>query len=152
MPKHNLTHASKVTRVANASAAGTTDIEPANGIDMAGFDSVTFIVAFGTIVSGAATSVKAQQSSAVDGSGDAFSDIEGSSITVADDDDDGLVLLEIAQATKRYVRPVVVKATQNSTVDGIIALQHGARTQPVTHDATTVIGAERHRSKPEGTA
>lgn len=144
-------HDNEIIRHSNAVAAGTTDVEPANGIDSANCDGILFLAAFGSITAGAATTVKAQQSSVVDGSGDDFSDIAGTSVTVADDDDNQIVALEIKRPTKRYVRCVVTRATQNSAVDGIIAIRQGANKRPVTQGAT-VAGAELHEDKAEGTA
>lgn len=147
---YNLTREGKVTRVSNAVAAGTTDIN-SSSVDMSGFDSVTFYVLFGTITASAVTSVKAQQSSD-DGSSDTFADLTGTGITVADDDDNQVVVLEIDQPRERYVRCVVDRGTQNAVVDGIIAVQHNAKTVPVTHDSSTVVSSEYHHAPAEGTA
>lgn len=144
------TENNKVTRVSDAVAAGTTEIN-STGVAMDGFESVTFIVPFGAITAGGVQSVKAEQSDD-DGSTDDYTDLEGSGITVADDDDNGVVILEIMRPMKRYVRCTVLRATQNSAIDGIIAIQSGPSTAPVTQDATTVIGAETHLSPAEGTA
>lgn len=147
----NLNSHCKIVRHSVAVAAGTTDIEPSNGVDCAGFDGVRFLVAFGSIVAGAVTSIKAQASSD-DGVADGWSDLEGTSITVADDDDNGVAVLEVVAPQKRYVRCVVDRGTQNAVVDAIIAEVYGAQGQmPVTQDST-VIGAETHASPDEGTA
>ena len=145
----NISKGAKLTRVINATAAGTSAV---NGsvIDMKGYDSVTFVVGFGAITSGAVTSIKAQQGAASD-LGDA-ADLAGTSITVADDDDDQAVMLEINQPRERYVRVVVSRATQSSEVDFGLALQSKANTEPVTHDTTTVVGAEFHQAPAEGAA
>jgi len=138
----------KVTVMSNAVAAGTSDVEPTT-IDMQDFESVMFIVTFGAIVAGAATTVKAQQSAA-SGSGEA--DLLGTSQTVADDDDNQAFVIDLVRPGKRYVRPVVTRATQNSTVESIIAIQYNTRKSPTTQDATTVGGIETHVSPAEGTA
>lgn len=147
-----LSQETKITRHSNAVAAGTTDISPANGIDMQGFDGVLFIVPFGAITATAVTSIKAQQSTAVDGTGDAFADIAGTAVTVADDDDNKIAYLDVVRPTERFVRLVVDRGTANAVVDGIIAIQYKARSKPTTHDATTVLGGELHEDKAEGTA
>ncbi len=136
----NLTKAAKLTRVINATAAGTGDI---NGsiIDMKGFDAVTFIVGFGAITAGALTSIKAQHGSASDLSDAA--DIKATLISVADTDDNKLVALEI-EPTERYCRVVVSRGTANAVVDFATAQQTKAHSEPVTHDASTVIGSEYH--------
>jgi len=142
----NLSRFGKCTRVSNAAAAATTDVT-SSSVDMQGFDSVTFYVSMGAIVAGAVTSVHAEQS-ADDSS---FADLEGTNITIADDDDNQVVILEIEQPSDRYVRVIVDRATQNATVDSIVAIQTKANKEPVTHDATTVVGAEYHLNPSEGT-
>jgi hypothetical protein len=145
----NLSRAGKVTRISNAVAAGTTAVTSA-AIDMKGFDSCTFIVAFGTITTDGVQSVKAQQSS--DNDADTYADLLGTSITVADDDDNQLVVLDIDKPRERYLKCVVSRATQNAVVDGIFAIQYNAQVQPVTHDVATVVGSEFHHAPAEGTA
>ena len=139
----------KVTRVSNAVAAGTTDVE-CTGVDMTGFNSITFMAAFGTITGSAVTSVKAQASDD-DGSTDTYSDLEGTSITVADDTDNKVVLLEVVKPTKKYIRLVIDRGTQNAVVDGAFAFQTGLRSGPVTQP-TSVLGSEIHETPDEGTA
>ena len=147
---YNLSKQAKLTRVSNAVVAGTSDVE-SSSVDMTGFDSVAFIVAMGAITSGAATSANVEQSSD-DGSSDSFTELLGTGITIADDDDNQLVLLDVCQPRERYVRCVVERATQNAVVDGIFALQYNSNVEPVTHDSTTVVGSEWHQSPAEGTA
>lgn len=145
----NLSKIGKVTRVSNAVAAGTTDVD-SSSVDMTGFSHVMFIVEFGAITSGAVTSVHAEQSA----DDTNFDDLEGTSITVADDDDNGVVILDIKKSGEtddEFIRCVVDRGTQNAVVDGIVAIQYGARELPVTHDATTVIGSEFHAEPDEGT-
>lgn len=148
---NTLAHDTKLTRHSNAVAAGTTDITPSNGVDMAGFDGVLFVVAFGAITAGAVTSIKAQQSSD-DGSSDTFADIAGTAVTVGDGDDDKVFYLDIVRPTERYVRIVVDRGTQNAVLDSIVATQYRARSKPTTHDSTTVGGGEVHIGAAEGTA
>ncbi|OHB68812.1 MAG: hypothetical protein A2V70_11345 [Planctomycetes bacterium RBG_13_63_9] len=145
----NLTKGCKLTRVINATAAGTSDVNGST-IDMKGYDSVVFIVGFGEITATAVTSIKAQQGAASNMSDAA--DLLGTAISVADDDDDQIVALEVVKPQERYVRVVVDRGTANAVIDFGIALQHAAQTEPVTHDPTTVIGSECHHAPSEGTA
>jgi len=145
----NLSNILKVTRVMNAVAAGTTD-QNSSILDMQGCEGVIFLISFGTITAGAVTSVKAQQDTAV--GGETMADLEGTSITVADDDDNQVVVLDIYRPQERYVRCVVDRDTQNAVIDGIIALQYGVDHAPTTNDATTVVSREIHASPDEGTA
>ena len=138
-------------RLANASAAGTTDVD-SSSIDLGadnGYPSCRLAVLFGAIVSGAATSIKVQSSS----DDSTFNDLTGTSVTVADDDDNQIVYVDVVKPLERYLRIRVVKATQNSTVDGIFAEAYDGRIQSSTDDATTVsASSERHVSPVEGTA
>jgi len=147
----SLAKAAKTTRHSNAVAAGQTTITPSAGIDMLGFETCAFEILWGAITAGGAQSVKVQQSND-DGVADDYDDLEGSGQTVADDDDNKITIVEVVRPTKRYLKCLVLRATQDSAVDGIVAHQYGARTLPVTQDATTVSGTEVLVSPAEGTA
>lgn len=145
----NLSNQMKLTRAKVAVAAGTSD-QNSSIIDMANFEGVIFTVLFGTITSGAVTSVKLQHGA--DSGGSDMADIEGTSITVADTESNKAVRLDLYRPRYRYVRCVVDRGTQNAVLDGITADQYGARVQPTTDDSTTVTGREVHVSDASGTA
>jgi len=140
----------KVSRVMNAVAAGTTDQNSAS-VDMADFEGVIFLAAFGTLTATQVTSLKAQQSSD-DGSSDAFADLEGTSVgPLADADGNKMLALDVYRPRERYVRATIDRGTANAVIDGIVAIQYGARKAPVTH-STTVSASEVSVSPAEGTA
>lgn len=130
-------------------AAGTSDVT-SDVVDTAGYEGVRFIIGFGTITSGAVTSVKAQQGAASNGSD--LADLEGTSITVADDDDNQIAVIDIRNPRERYVAAKVDRGTQNAVIDFVIAELYGARKMPVTEDSAIVIATEIHGSPAEGTA
>lgn len=132
-------------------AAGTSDITDATGVDMSGHESVTFLVLLGTLTSGAVTSIKAQQSDD-DGSSDAYSDLEGTSVAIADTQSDKVVALTIRRPLKKYVKCVVDRGTANAVINGIIAIRSGPRVAPVTQGSTLVATSEEHAGPAEGTA
>lgn len=146
----NRANTEKVIRVMNAVAAGQT-AQTSSAIDTAGYEGVKIYSMFGTITSGAATSVKVQQSSD-DASADAYADLAGSSVTVADDDDNQVVVHDIYRPRERYLKVVISRATQNAVIDGIVAVLYGADKMPTTDDTTTVVARETHSSPAEGTA
>ena len=146
----NISKGVKVTRCINFTAAGTSTPISGSVIDMKGFDSCTFIVGFGPIVSGGVQSIKVQQGADA-ALGDA-ADLLGTSVSVADDDDNQVAIVEVNQPRERYLRVQVLRATQNSTIDFGLALQSKASSEPVTHDSTTVISSELHQAPAEGTA
>lgn len=141
-------HKISIASTTTAGAAGTSAIT-SSAIDMAGYDNCCFLVPLGAIVSGAVTSLKLQQSSD-DGGSDDYTDVTGTSITIADTDDDKLKYLDVKRPGKRYLKLVISRATQNATVGGIIAIQYGARSRPVTQG--TNVAGEQHASEAEGTA
>lgn len=146
-----LTNETKIVLAKTAVAAGATDITDATVIDTQGYEGVRFTFAFGAIVAGAATSVAAAgkaDNNPVPGT----DDLAGTKITVADTDDDKLVVLDIHKPAQRYIRPFVKRATQNATVNAIIAELYGsARKEPVAKDST-VTAQELHVSPAVGTA
>ena len=132
-----------LTRVSNAVAAGQAEID-ATGVDMQGYDAVVFMAMFGSITGGAVTSLKAQASDD-DGSTDAYAsnDLLGTSVVVSDASDNKIAYLEIIRPRKRYVRAVILRATQDSVVDGILALRYRKMgTLPVTQ-GTSVIATSK---------
>ena len=149
----SLTNKVQTIRVHAPAAADKADITDATVIDMQGFEAVRFIVGFGAIVGGAATSVKVLQGAAKtnDTTLTSGADLAGTGITVADDDDNTLVITDLIKPQERYVQVQVLRATQNSTVDLVIAELYGARKLPVVQDAT-VSSYEIHVSPAEGTA
>lgn len=139
------TKISQVITVANG-AAGAADIKGAT-IDMSDYEGVTFVVPFGPIVSGAATSIKVQ-GAPTDVDGD-FADLEGTSQTVVDTADNTTFYIDLVKPQSRYVRLFVARATQNSTC-AAIAVQYNGRVKPATHG--TGVSGELHVSPAEGTA
>lgn len=129
-----------------AGAAGTTDIN-SSVVDLSDCEGVAFLLQMGAIVSGAVTSAKVQQGDASDLSDAA--DLAGSAQTIADTDDEEVFVFDVRRATKRYVRLVVDRGTQNATCSAV-AIRYGVRSQPVTHG--TGVNAEAFAAPAEGTA
>ena len=121
-----------VTRVSNAVAAGLTAVN-CTSVDMAGFDSVTFVACLGTLTATQVTSAKLQHSD----DNSSFSDVtSGATANMADADSNKLLIASYKRPTKRYVRLVVSRATANAVIDSVVAYQYRARTRPVTQSST----------------
>jgi len=119
-----------VAITATEGAAATTDINGAI-VDLAGYNGLQAIVTFGAITSGAVTSVKMQV-----GDNSALSDaadVTGLSVTVADDDDGKVFVLDLVKPLKRYARVVVDRATQNAVVEQGTYIRYGAKDMPVVN-------------------
>lgn len=123
----------KVTRVMNAQAVGTADVNGA-AIDMADFEGVLFILFGGTITDGN-LSLSAQQDSVV-GMGGA-QDLLGSLTTILDADDNKVAVLDIRNPGKQFLRGVAARAgVTGAVIDAMIAIQYNGRKKPTIHDAT----------------
>ena len=140
----------------DAQAAGTSDTLSSTEVDMSvagGFDSVEFVIKFGTITAGAVTTVKVQQDTAT-GMGSA-ADLLGTAQSVAADDDDQLCVIDIHRPLEQFLRVQITRATQNSVIEaGYARLYNSRSVKPtVQSSANVVAGAgEFHNSPIEGTA
>jgi hypothetical protein len=143
----------RVTRVVNATAAGTTDVN-GTGVDMTadgGYDGVLFVAMFGALTATQVTKLKAQSSSD-DGSSDSYADIAGSATdALADGDGNDCLMLDVIRPPERYIRPVVDRGTANAVIDGVIAIQYRGRDLPTTNGAT-IIDLVKLVNPAEGTA
>lgn len=147
----NLGKQAKITSAITptAGAAGTTDIE-GTIFDMSGYDGVLAIVRMGVITGSAVTSAKWQQNTANSSSG--MADLEGSGITIADDDDDQLFVLDLYRPQERYVRLYVDRATQNAVVSSAVYVGYNVRKLPIANSVTDLVTYELNISPAEGTA
>lgn len=129
MFKHTISQTLGIDVAVAATAAGTGDSINGNPIDTQGYESVAFAIQFGTITASAVTTIKLQAGNASDGS-DAV-DVPGASVSVPVSASGKIVWgPEIHRPTKRYVRPVVVRATANAVIAGGTALLGRAAVQP----------------------
>lgn len=132
-----LTQDVRAARVANNAAAGQTDVTT-SAVDTREFDTVAFYALLGTVTAGGSGTLKVEQS---DESGSGFTALDGASVAYTDADGDDVLIVEVSQPRKRYVRAVIERADQNVQVNGVLALLGQAKAAPVEHDAT-VAGSE----------
>jgi hypothetical protein len=142
--KKFLSRSSKLTLVQAALADGSSDPN-STSVDMAGFEGVMFIGIVGTVTGSGTVEIHAQQSSD-DGVADAFSDIVDMTATAdSSTDSDKLLVLDIVQPQKRYVRVAMTRATANSVIGGVAAIQYGAKSMAASTAtaqlATAIVAA-----------
>jgi hypothetical protein len=140
----------RVTRCIDATAAGTADQIDGTGLDMADFDGVMFIAMFGVLTATAVTTLIAEQSSD-DAGADAYAGILGSEVSIADDEDTGMLILDVLRPTEQWVRPAIVRLTANAVIDGVVAIQYNAANKPTVHDVVTVMSTVMVADAIEGT-
>ncbi len=128
----NLLSSHKLAKPIAATVAGTGTTNGV-GVDLQGFDSVTFVTS-GAVGNGAAFTLKAQGSDTLNSG---YVDLTGASATIASNS--ALVAaVEVTNPRHRYVRPVVVIADVNSTIDNVIALVGKSNVEPVSQSNAVV--------------
>ena len=147
MSENFLTRVQK--RLALAYASGNADRTGAI-MDMSGSNGITATVTMAAIAGGAVTTFKMQQGDLANGSD--MSDLLGSGISIADDDDDQVFVSEIFKPTKRYVRMFMDKDGANNTAESAVYDLYGAQVMSVAGDVTDEVTVEIHISPAEGTA
>jgi len=122
-------------------AAGTT---PVNGtvVDTQGYEGVAAIAQLGAVTATGVPTLKLQQGDLADGSD--MADIVGA-VAVGNDTMSGKCLgVEVHLPTKRYVRPVLIRATANTALNSILVQLFNASHTPVTQTdaagAVSIIG------------
>lgn len=141
----------KDTKIVNcitpvAGVAGTSDLNGAE-VNMESFENVAFIFHWGVITASGVQSVKAQQDVVTGMAGAA--DLIGTNILVADDDDGEITVIDIIKPLEQFVRPVVLRATQNAVVSCVGIAYNGLK-KPFSQAADVTV--ETHISPIEGTA
>ncbi len=136
MASFNLGNSTLRFRCMNSVAAGVT-IQNGTHVDMQGFDSVEFVALFGALTAGQITYLKVQGGNVSDDSD--MADLAGTRTPVtnmADTDSNKTLSIDVVRPNFRYIRPVIVRGTQNAAIDGVIAVQYNCHKDPVP-DATT---------------
>ena len=106
------------------------------------------ITTFGTLTSGQVTKLKVQEYTS-DSAGN-YADVTGAITAAAADADAGkLLILDVYKPQQRWIRPVIVRGTQNAViVSGIVEL-YQADFQPVSlTDSTNISSAVVFNSPP----
>jgi hypothetical protein len=148
MPMQQFSSDVKITKVADATAAGQTAVN-STGVDMAGYDSVAFLVNAGVITAGGVQSINLAQGTTLGGS---YADLAGSGVTIADDDDNQAFWVEVVRPSKGFVRLEIARATQDSAFGPIWAFQYRSSARPQVNNVTDTITGELHVSPAEGAA
>ena len=139
-----------VVRVKGAVAAGVTNITDATGVDCSGYDRCTFFVGWGVITAAGVQSIEVHRSSD-DGAGDAYTALLGTKVTVADDDDNKITMVEVYRPGENFLKVVINRATQNSVVEMALCVLSEPSKSGLALSAT-VSGYEHHATPGEGTA
>ncbi len=136
-------------RTALDHAEGSADRNGAT-YDTQGFEGVLMVVKFGDIAAGATTNIHAESGAESDMSDAA--DLTGTGITVAEDDDNQIFIIDLYRPRERYVRVVVDKDASNNTEEMAFYIGYSARKGPTVMTLADEVTYELHVSPAEGTA
>jgi len=131
----NLLKNTKVLKLFGYQAASQTNIDGADEVDMAGYDSCLFIVTLGTMVENSVLTLTIYQG---DTSGSLSESEATSGEVTSDGTDDTQLLLEVVKPQYRYLEPQLTIADQDAVVENIIAILGNPRDMPVTHDDAVI--------------
>lgn len=130
----------KITVVENPAAAGTTDLVT-DILDMAGYESVTFICPIVDSTNTGTIRLLGHQNTANSTSGSTQIATGTTNTYTADDSHNNKVLvLELIKPTQRYVYCTVDLGTANTATGAVIAMQYGTNFGPVTQHASVASG------------
>jgi hypothetical protein len=151
---HSVLQGLKATRLKNAVAAGVTNITDATVVDMANQEGVIFIIPLGAVVDGTAAAVQIHGSDLPSSAFGLMKDDAGNdcTYTIKNDDDNKVILIEVYRPRNRYVRPIINRATENVTVDGVIALTFQNRSEPISATPPATIATRSRFISPKKSA
>lgn len=131
-----LTKECKIVVFSNAVATGQDAAAVAGtAIDTEGFDGICVALKLGAVTANGKLAFKLQHS---DVSNDDFVDIDGAENNIAAavaGDANKILVIEVKDLTKRYVRTVYQRTVQDISIDAGIALLYNARKTPASSTA-----------------
>ena len=123
----------KITVVANAAVAGTSDVAGSIS-DMAedgGYDEVMYIAILGDVTATSVLTLNTQQNTANSTSGMASLPNAAATYTAAASDADNKCLVsDTVRPLERYVRPVLTRGIANAVVQAILCIRAKGRISP----------------------
>lgn len=134
---------SLVLLAATAQAAAQTVITGIT-IDTQGYQDVTILAHMGAITATGTATLKAAQGNLPDGSDK--NDLKGSGVVITDANANKAIAIQIHRPTKRYITPILSRATANSAVVAITVFLSSPAQVPVTQ---TYIVAKNALSGPD---
>lgn len=123
----------KITVVANAAVAGTSDVAGSitDMTEDGGYDEVMYIAILGDVTATSVLTLKTQQNIINSTSG--MADLPTASATytaAASDADNKCLVSDTVRPLERYVRPLLTRATANAVVQAILCVRAKGRISP----------------------
>lgn len=118
-------------------------------LDMLGYDGVMAIMHCATIAGSAVGDIHFE--TATDSGFSGGTDLLGTAIAVADDDDNEIFVADLYKPLERYIRAVVTKDTSNAQAESVLYIQYKGVKRPEVNTVTDLVTAELNISPARGT-
>ena len=128
----------KIEHVVDRTADGQ-GTSTSSAIDMANYEGALAIIPIGVSAANGVVTAHLEQSSD-NAVADDYTDVEGSAVTGTNADNTELVI-DLAKASKRYVKVIVVTATGNSEIGPVLVLKYGPSKMPVVQGSNITDSA-----------
>jgi len=134
----NLLNNTEIQRVLSRNAGTASATAKGTIVDMQGYETATFIVAFQDVVSGAVVDVQVAQSDTNSTGSMVASEAKVNFTAGASDMDNRLAIVEVVNPGKRYLELQVVVATQNAPIDSAVCILSNPSVVPTVQGATVI--------------
>ncbi len=118
-------------------------------LDMLGYDGVLAIMTCAAIAGSAAGDIHFE--TATDSGFSGGTDLLGTKIAVADDDDDEIFVAELNKPLERYVRAVVTKNAAQAQAESVLYIQYKGVKRPEINTVADLVTYELNISPARGT-
>ena len=109
-------------------------------IDTAGYGGACFVYKFGPIVDAAAITLKIY--SGTDAAVSDVAELAGASAVIASasTDSECRIIVDVIKPRERYLRPTIVTATQDVTIDDAFVILYNPSVKPIAQPTTVDVG------------
>ena len=129
--------------------ASSTAVRSGDTLDMQGYDGVMAIMHCATIAGSAVGDLHFE--TATDSGFSGGTDLLGTAIVTADDDDNEIFVADLYKPLERYVRAVVTKDTSNAAAESVLYIQYKGVKRPEVNTVTDLVTYELNISPARGT-
>ncbi len=117
--------------------------------DMEGYDGIMAVMHCAAIAGSAVGDIHFE--TATDSGFSGGTDLLGTAIAVADDDDNQIFVAELNKPLERYVRAVVTKDTTNAQAESVLYIQYKGIKRPEVNSVDDLVTYELNVSPARGT-
>ncbi len=129
--------------------ASGTAVRNGDEVDMKGYDGLIAIMHCATIAGSAVGDLHFETATVTGFSGG--TDLLGTALAVADDDDNQIFAIEVYKPLERFLRAVVTKDTTNAQAESVLYIQYEGVKRPEVNTVADLVTHELNVSPARGT-